>query len=52
MLLIGCSYHCPDQPSGKEQLNAHDNERCYPAEELVAEQDIQGKVGQSEQTSA
>ncbi|EXZ41746.1 hypothetical protein M076_5138, partial [Bacteroides fragilis str. 2-F-2 len=40
------------QPSGKEQLNAHDKERCHPAEELVAEQDIQGKVGQSEQTSA
>ena len=30
-------YKRQNQPSGKEQLNAHDKERCHPAEELVAE---------------
>ncbi|MEY8590964.1 hypothetical protein AALK14_05880 [Butyricimonas hominis] len=51
-VLIGSAYHRPDQPSGDDQLYAHDDERPYPAEQLIAEQGIQRKVGQSEQTSA
>lgn len=50
--LIGCAYHGPDQPSGEKQLHAHDDERGRQAENQVAGQDIQNKVGQSEQTSA
>lgn len=43
--LIGSAYPYVDEPCRNQQLHAHDDERCHPAQQQVTKQDVQGADG-------
>lgn len=51
-ILIRCAYHCPNEPTGNDQLHADDDKRRYPSEQMTAKQHVQREVRQSEKTPA